>query len=58
MAYEEKYKQPELPHSLKLEGRSRLVLAGVLEVESFDDLSVVARTSQGLLVIRGQGPAH
>lgn len=55
MAYEEKYKLPELPHSLKMEGRAYLSVSGVTEVESFDDLSVVAVTTQGLLVIRGQG---
>ena len=53
MAYEEKYVKPELPHSLKMDGRERLAVSGVTEVESFDDLSIVAVTTQGLLIIRG-----
>ncbi len=54
MAYEEKYMQPELPHSLRMEGREHLSVSGVTEVDSFDEFSVVAATTQGLLMIRGQ----
>ena len=55
MVNEEKYRQPELTHSLRLEEREQLAVSGVTEVERFDDLSVSAVTVQGLLVIRGQG---
>ena len=55
MAYEEKYKQPELPHSLRLEGREQLVLSGVTAVESFDESLVAAETTKGDLLIRGRG---
>lgn len=44
-----------VPHELKLENRTRLQLSGVQEIESFDEASVVLQTSQGLLVIRGEG---
>ena len=44
----------ETPHDLRLENRARLSVTGVREVESFDEESVVLRTSKGVLVIRGQ----
>jgi len=45
----------ELPHHLVLEGRSRLAVSGVEEVESFDEGLVVLYTSKGILLIRGSG---
>ena len=42
-----------LPHHLILEGRSRLSISGVEDVESFDETGVVCRTSRGMLFIRG-----
>lgn len=45
----------ELPHRLTLDGRSRLNMTGVLEVESFDENTVVLVTTRGTLVVRGQG---
>ena len=45
----------ELPHHLVLEGRSRLAVSGVEEVESFDEGLVVLYTSKGVLLIRGSG---
>lgn len=44
----------EMPHHVILEGRSRLSVSGVEDVESFDEQGVVCRTSRGTLVIRGQ----
>ena len=44
-----------MPHSAVLEGRSRLALTGVTQVDSFDEESVVCRTTKGGLVIRGRG---
>ena len=41
------------PHSLILEGRERLSISGVEEVESFDERSIVAHTTRGTLVIHG-----
>lgn len=41
-------------HALTLEGRNRLSVSGVEEVESFDETTIVMVTSQGLLIIRGE----
>ncbi len=51
MANEEKHL--ELPHRLTLEGRARLSVTGITEIESFDENSVVLYTTRGTLVIRG-----
>ena len=48
-------KTAELPHRLTLDGRSRLTITGVLEVESFAEESVALVTARGALLIRGQG---
>ncbi len=42
-------------HHLILEGRERLSVSGVEDVESFDETAAVMRTVGGLLVVRGQG---
>lgn len=55
MAYEYEEKALELPHKLTLDGRSRLNLSGVTEVESFDEGMVVLHTTRGTLVVRGDG---
>ena len=55
MAYEYQEKALELPHKLTLDGRNRLNLTGVTEVESFDEGMVVLHTTRGTLVIRGEG---
>ena len=41
------------PHSLIMEGRERLSISGVEDVESFDESSIVAHTTRGTLVIHG-----
>ena len=43
-----------LPHELRLDGRAKLSVTGVKEVESFDETAVVLETSLGMLVIRGE----
>ncbi len=45
----------EFPHHLVMEGRSRLSIAGVEDVESFDEEGVICATSKGTLIIKGQG---
>ena len=55
MAYEYEQKALELPHKLTLDGRSRLNLSGITEVESFDEGMVVLHTTRGILVVRGNG---
>lgn len=44
-----------LPHKLTLTERKDMALTGVTEVVSFDENTVVLKTSQGDLVIHGQG---
>lgn len=44
-----------LPHHVIIEGRNRLSVAGVEEVESFDENGIVLVTSRGTLVVRGSG---
>ena len=53
MAYEEKYKKTEQPHNLILEGRRRLSISGVVDVENFDEREVVLDTVCGALIIKG-----
>ena len=55
MACEYEEKALELPHKVTLEGRNRLNLTGVKEVESFDEGMVVLHTTRGTLVVRGDG---
>ena len=55
MAYEYEEKALELPHKVTLDGRNRLNMTGVREVESFDEGMVVLHTTRGTLVVRGQG---
>ena len=54
MAYGYEETALETPHKLTLDGRARLTLTGVTEVESFDETMVVLHTTLGVLVIRGQ----
>lgn len=42
-------------HRLQLEGREKLTVAGVEDVERFDESCIVLTTCAGTLVIGGQG---
>lgn len=53
MVNEDRYKTPETPHNLTLEGRRKLRVGGVEDVESFDENTIVLQTSGGLLILRG-----
>ena len=55
MAYEYEEKALANPHKLTLDSRSRLIMTGVTEVESFDEAMVVLHTTRGTLVVRGDG---
>ena len=44
----------ELPHRVALEGRSKLSVSGVKDVESFDETMIVLVTCRGVLVVRGE----
>lgn len=43
------------PHSLRLDERTKLTVTGVGEVVSFDEDTVVLKTSLGTLVVQGSG---
>ena len=45
--------EERLPHKLGLEERKHLTMTGVTEVVSFDENTVVLRTSLGLLMVHG-----
>ena len=53
MTNDEKYMAGEIAHNLRMEGRRRLSVTGVIDVDSFDDNSVIANTSAGTLIIKG-----
>lgn len=53
MAFEYEETTQALAHKLTLDGRNRLSLTGVKEVERFDETLVVLHTNRGTLVIRG-----
>ena len=42
-------------HRLELDGRERLVVSGVEEVERFDEEEIVMNTTAGTLVVGGTG---
>lgn len=46
--------EENLAHRLVLDGRKKLTVSGVREVESFDENTVVMSTGMGVLVIRGE----
>ena len=52
MAYEAKARV-ELPHNIILEGRERLSISGVEDVESFNEESIVIHCSKGMLIVQG-----
>ncbi len=41
-------------HTVVLDGRKKLTISGVEEVESFDENTVVMATAMGALVVRGE----
>ena len=53
-AVQQEGKALELPHRLVLEGRGKLSVTGVTEIESFDENTVVLYTTRGTLVIHGR----
>ena len=45
----------EMSHTVILEGREKLSVSGVVDVQSFDEEQVLLETVRGMLVVRGQG---
>lgn len=55
MAFTYEEQAVSLPHKVVLDGRGRLDITGVTEVESFDEGMVALGTTRGTLVVRGSG---
>jgi len=55
MGYEERYRPTEMMQNVILEGRKKLTVSGVEDVESFDENVVVIKTVCGIMVVRGSG---
>lgn len=53
MAADERSK--EMPHMVILEGREKLSISGVIDVQSFDEEQILLETVRGMLIVRGQG---
>ena len=54
MAYDDRYAVQEAQrHLITLEGRRRMSVSGVSDVESFDEAEIIMQTSQGTLIVRG-----
>ena len=51
---DERRSSPAVGHRILLEGRERLTISGVEEVERFDETSIVMDTVGGALVVRGE----
>lgn len=47
-------KAMEVPHKLTLDARSRLSMSGVVEVESFDENTILLTTTRGPMTVHGQ----
>lgn len=51
---DERRPSPSGAHRITLEGRERLTISGVEEVERFDETTIVMDTLGGALVVRGE----
>lgn len=47
--------QPIVPHQLILQDRKLVEISGVVDVDSFDENTVICHTSLGRLTIQGNG---
>ena len=54
MAYDEKYREQEIKHTLFLENRKKFSLTGVTDVESFNDNEIIMCTSEGDMTVTGK----
>lgn len=48
------YNAAALSHRLELEGRERLTVSGVEDVERFDETGIVMSTAAGTLIVTGE----
>ena len=44
----------DAPHKLTLDGREKLTMDGVKDVEGFDETMIVLETVRGTMVVRGE----
>lgn len=54
MMIDDKKMSKPLVQNILMENRERMSISGVLDVESFDEESVVVETEMGTLVIKGE----
>lgn len=45
--------KPAMPHSVIIQNRSRMTVSGVEDVLAFDEVQIDARTTGGMLFIKG-----
>ena len=55
MAYETVTKAAETQHNITMEGRRRLSVSGVGDVESFNEEEVVMSSTSWTMIVRGSG---
>ena len=55
MSYDDKIRPPARANNIIMEGRAKLMVSGVEDVESFDENEIIMLTTQGSLIIRGSG---
>ena len=48
------YDIPSSPHHLELDGREKLTVSGVEDVDRFDESEIVMTTSAGTLIVQGE----
>jgi len=53
MASDSGYPAMQLPHNVVLEGRKKLSLTGVTDVESFNENEVIMAASKWTVIVRG-----
>lgn len=54
MAYGYEEQALQSPHKITLDGRSKLTMSGISDIESFDENMIVLDTTRGTLVVRGE----
>ena len=54
MQREEQNIKPKRPQNLILEGRKKLSISGVIDIDSFNEQGVIALTELGVMIIKGE----
>ncbi|MBQ8605597.1 MAG: sporulation protein YabP [Clostridia bacterium] len=53
MQTQDKNIRPKMPHNVIMEGRKKISVTGVLDIDSFNEQGVIALTEAGILIIKG-----